>query len=332
MNKESIFEAALAMNSPWYIDTIKFDDEQKRLDIFINFERGSRSESKNPEYPGEFKACDTKQKQWRHLLLGICHPLHQVPWERRPGLMFDKLKSRYVFRTTLTLESGLHIGGGKLSPVTGSDSPVMKDYEGFQFCRKPTDLTPAVLISTLGESPGVVTSAVHYYEKIRQELIRFERVVVVAPNNDEIRCNCYDLLQRQPCLKNRLSYKNFEAYDVKDQNDLKVFMKKMKDVVKECINDGHQIYLNLAGGRKVMSGALLLLAQLYHIKEIFHLSILDDHLDQEIEQYGEWRKLNTLKHDNPEKYDRILYPDKVTAVVLRPPNMLQVAELLEPHD
>ena len=67
MNKESIFEAALAMNSPWYIDTIKFDDEQKRLDIFINFERVSRSESKNPEYPGEFKACDTKQKQWRHL-------------------------------------------------------------------------------------------------------------------------------------------------------------------------------------------------------------------------------------------------------------------------
>ena len=67
MNKESIFEAALAMNSPWYIDTIKFDDEQKRLDIFINFERGSRFESKNPEYPGEFKAYDTKQKQWRHL-------------------------------------------------------------------------------------------------------------------------------------------------------------------------------------------------------------------------------------------------------------------------
>ena len=67
MNKESIFEAALAMNSPWYIDTIEFDDEQKRLDIFINFERGSHFESKNPEYPGEFKAYDTKQKQWRHL-------------------------------------------------------------------------------------------------------------------------------------------------------------------------------------------------------------------------------------------------------------------------
>ena len=67
MNKESIFEAALAMNSPWYIDIIEFDDEEKRLDMFINFERGSQFESKNPEYPGEFKAYDTKQKQWRHL-------------------------------------------------------------------------------------------------------------------------------------------------------------------------------------------------------------------------------------------------------------------------
>jgi|GEM_PF-242138 len=47
--------------------------------------------------------------------------------------MFDKLKSRYIFKGTLVLASGLHIGGGRLSPVTGSDSPVMKDFDGLPF-------------------------------------------------------------------------------------------------------------------------------------------------------------------------------------------------------
>lgn len=59
-----------------------------------------------------------------------------------------------------------------------------------------------------------------------------------------------------------------------------------------------------------MSGALLLLAQLFPVKEAFHLSILDDKLSQDIEDYGKWDELEMLEQDDPEKYRRILEPEQ----------------------
>lgn len=177
-----------------------------------------------------------------------------------------------------------------------------------EYCDVASSPSPAVLISTLGESPGVVTSGFHFYET---RGLRFEEVVVVAPDNEIIRQNCKDILERQPCLKGRLVYEEFNAPDVRKQTDLDELLKKMKVVVEKYINKGFQIYLNLAGGRKVMSGALLILARLYEIEEAFHLSILDDELDRDIERYGDWRKLKAMKNT-----DRILYPGEVTALNL----------------
>ena len=36
-----LFEAALGIKSPWFIERIEFDADGKRLDVHINFERGS---------------------------------------------------------------------------------------------------------------------------------------------------------------------------------------------------------------------------------------------------------------------------------------------------
>jgi len=44
--------------------------------------------------------------------------------------MFDRFKSRYVFKGTLASASGLHIGGGEISSVTASDNPVQKNHDG----------------------------------------------------------------------------------------------------------------------------------------------------------------------------------------------------------
>ena len=67
MNK--IFEQALNITSPWYVKDIKFSTEHKRLDIQIDFKKGStfRYESKEEGIAGEFKAYDTIEKTWRHL-------------------------------------------------------------------------------------------------------------------------------------------------------------------------------------------------------------------------------------------------------------------------
>lgn len=62
---ESIFEKALGVEEPWFIETTTFDADKKRLDIRINFKRGWR-------FPLEEggTACpvhDTEEKAWRHL-------------------------------------------------------------------------------------------------------------------------------------------------------------------------------------------------------------------------------------------------------------------------
>ncbi len=62
-----LFEVALAIQSPWFINSIEFDVEQKRLDIFIDFERGSTFPSKRDGFVDLYKVKDTKAKIWRHL-------------------------------------------------------------------------------------------------------------------------------------------------------------------------------------------------------------------------------------------------------------------------
>ena len=59
-----IFEKALNLSSPWYIKNIEFSAENKKLDIHIDFKKGS---SFSYDGQGTYKAYDTVQKTWRHL-------------------------------------------------------------------------------------------------------------------------------------------------------------------------------------------------------------------------------------------------------------------------
>lgn len=194
------------------------------------------------------------------------------------------------------------------------------DYCLFQLrrsfdARQKHEKSKKVLISTLGQSPGVVTTAVHYYEQHDSTPIIFDKIAVVAPDNSAIRENCINDILRQKeaeTFGNRLDIVYFEAGDIRDGDDIDTFMAEMKKTVQKYVNDGYEIYLNLAGGRKVMSGALLLLAQLYPVKEAFHISPVDPALDRLIEEYGDWKSLQKLKNDNDDRYHQVLYPDNST--------------------
>lgn len=62
---QSLFESALSIESPWFIRELEFSSSEKRLDIFIDFKRGSRF---SLEVGGnEFPVHDTVEKKWRHL-------------------------------------------------------------------------------------------------------------------------------------------------------------------------------------------------------------------------------------------------------------------------
>jgi transposase len=58
-----IFSAALGVELPWFVESVKFDNTQRRLDIRLDFKRGSQF-----ELDGKMcKLHDTVQKSWRHL-------------------------------------------------------------------------------------------------------------------------------------------------------------------------------------------------------------------------------------------------------------------------
>lgn len=65
LSKEQ-FQAALALPQPWVVDRTEFDAEARRLDIYLDFPRGSRF----PCPEGDETDCgvhDTDDKTWRHL-------------------------------------------------------------------------------------------------------------------------------------------------------------------------------------------------------------------------------------------------------------------------
>ena len=65
---EDIFAAALGLTSPWFISSINFNVEDRRLDIEIDFKRGSKFDYVNSDgsrIPGHVH--DTRVIKWQHL-------------------------------------------------------------------------------------------------------------------------------------------------------------------------------------------------------------------------------------------------------------------------
>ncbi len=61
-----IFSHALNIHKPWYITDIEFRREERRLDIWVDFERGARFACPDCNKE-ECHVHDTIEKEWRHL-------------------------------------------------------------------------------------------------------------------------------------------------------------------------------------------------------------------------------------------------------------------------
>lgn len=61
--QEAIFTAALGVESPWFVESVAFNADAKRLDIRLDFKRGSKFEVDGSQCPVH----DTVEKRWRHL-------------------------------------------------------------------------------------------------------------------------------------------------------------------------------------------------------------------------------------------------------------------------
>ncbi len=69
MTQKDLFAKALMVEKPWFVHEINFDQNAGKLEIWIDFERGSSFyyEDKELGIEGHFKAYDTTEKTWRHL-------------------------------------------------------------------------------------------------------------------------------------------------------------------------------------------------------------------------------------------------------------------------
>ena len=67
MNSKQLFQIALDLTPPWYIERVEFTEKEKgqrQLDIHINFQRGAKfADEKGNECPVH----DTEERSWQHL-------------------------------------------------------------------------------------------------------------------------------------------------------------------------------------------------------------------------------------------------------------------------
>jgi len=75
----ALFEKALGLSEPWYIEDVTFNSDENRLDIRVNFRRGSRFPSEEGGDP--CPVYDTDMRTWRHLnfFQHECHLTVRVP-------------------------------------------------------------------------------------------------------------------------------------------------------------------------------------------------------------------------------------------------------------
>ncbi len=82
-----LFQQALHINTPWLIKSVDFNADKKRLDIYIDFKKGSTFADPDAASGSEkmYKAYDTVQKTWQHLNFFEyeCHLHTRVPRIKR---------------------------------------------------------------------------------------------------------------------------------------------------------------------------------------------------------------------------------------------------------
>ena len=83
MATERLFEAALGVESPWFVKEVSFDVKAKVLTIGVDFKTGGRP---FPGSDGEHPVHDTTTKRYRHLnffehecFLEVCVPRVRLP-------------------------------------------------------------------------------------------------------------------------------------------------------------------------------------------------------------------------------------------------------------
>lgn len=167
-----------------------------------------------------------------------------------------------------------------------------------------------VLISSLGESPAVVTETVDVLE--REEGVRIDLVVTVGTSEWSVDLSQQALQEEFAHSEGRrIDYipDRIEAQELLSDDDHVDYLNRIATWLRTY--QRHDVYLSLSGGRKTMSALMTIAAQIYGAKMLCHVVPLD----KELEERGEVRTWSNLPR---EEQQRVLHPsaDKVQLVRL----------------
>jgi CRISPR-associated Csx14 family protein len=164
-----------------------------------------------------------------------------------------------------------------------------------------------VLISSLGESPAVITETVDALE--REERIHIDQVITIGTSEWTVWLS-QDVL-REEFAHLRITYMNdgVKAQELITEADHLDYLHRVATWLRAY--QEQSVYLSLAGGRKTMSAIMTIAAQIYGVRMLCHIVPLDE----ELERLGEIRTWWELPE---EKRKEVLHPsaDKVRLVRL----------------
>jgi len=168
-----------------------------------------------------------------------------------------------------------------------------------------------VLISSLGETPAVVTETVDALEQ--EEHVQIKQVVTIGTNGYWVDRSREVLREEFREFEGaRIGYipDQIEAQDVVMEADHLEFLTKVATWLRWYQKE--DVYLSLAGGRKTMSALMAIAAQIYGAKLLCHVVPLSE----DLERQGEIRTWFSLRR---EQQQRVLHPPADTVRLVRLP-------------
>ena len=164
-----------------------------------------------------------------------------------------------------------------------------------------------ILISTLGQSPGVVTGA--YFMLLQEDYGQMDHVVSITTKSSyQKRCKKYiqetfDLLEAPPQFAQQIATSAKTLEDSKASQGFERFFYRR---IEEYGRSYQQLYINISGGRKSMVAGAMNAVHHYLTRNpkrindlvVFHLELLDD----EFEENAKVQRLDLMSPQEQQKY------------------------------
>jgi transposase len=161
MDERSVFAAALGLNnSPWYVESVTFDRELRRLDIHLEY--APRTKFQHPRSNELVPVYDTLQRTWRHLNF----------------FQFECYLHAFVPR----VDDGVSGGGVAQVPV-----PWARPGSGFTLLMEAmmvflagTGMTVAEAAEAVGEYPQRLWRVLHHHVPLARAMTDFSQVTAIG--------------------------------------------------------------------------------------------------------------------------------------------------------